>query len=93
MNRLTKDIEKYWELEQQIGCPLGVVFKALKEGICVEDIELGIHDEFSRPRLYFSDDFKCFRLECCYGSHYEYLSNYQKTWWLASDKKEKPNDN
>lgn len=90
---LTKDIEKYWELEQQLGCHLDVVFKALKEGICVEDIELGIFDEFPRPRLYYSDDFKCFSFECCHGSHYEYLRNYKKTWWLASDKKEKQNDN
>ncbi len=77
----------YGKLSKELGCDLDVVFKALKEGICVEDVELGIHDDFSRPRLYFSDDFKCFRFECGYGSHYEYLSNYQKTWWLASDKK------
>ncbi|MBR6515873.1 MAG: hypothetical protein IKT40_03340 [Bacilli bacterium] len=34
---LVKDIEKYWKLEEELGCPLEVVFKALEEGIVINE--------------------------------------------------------
>ena len=83
----------YGKLSKELGCDLDVVFKALKDGIFFKNKDFSDLDFALRSRLYYSDDFKCFRFECGYGSHYEYLSNYQKTWWLASDKKEKIKNN
>lgn len=84
---LIKDIEKYWELEQQLGCPLDVVIKALLDGGIIDNYELGC--QLNGVVLDGSGDIY---LSAVNGD----LSNvkdYQKTWWLASDKKEKPNDN
>lgn len=132
--RLTKDIEKYWELEQQLGinledlfkefidiknnlgevdsditpdylayvvsdgityrklskelgCDLGVVIKALLDGGIIDHYKLGC--QLNGVVLDGSGDIY---LSAVNGD----LSNvkdYQKTWWLASDKKEISNDN
>lgn len=34
---LTKDIEKYWQLQEKVGCDLEVMFKALEEGIVINE--------------------------------------------------------
>lgn len=84
---LTKDIEKYWELEEQLGCNLGVVVKALLDGGIIDNYGLGC--QLNGVVLDGSGDIY---LSAVNGD----LSNvkdYQKTWWLASDKKEKQNDN
>lgn len=75
---------KLEDLEEQLGCPLEVVFKALQNGVYYEDIancmkympvdlHLNLEGEYV---LYFDDE--------------EYLltKNYKKTWWLKKDKSE-----
>lgn len=102
---LTKDIEKYWELEQQLGCDLDVIFKALMNGIVDKrstytpiDINLGVQLYNGNPtyviRYIDYDEAETIRsLGFNYFPKYWLLKDYQKTWWLVSDKKEKPNDN
>ncbi len=75
---------KLEDLEEEIGCPLDVVFKALTNGVYYEDVancmkympadlHLNLEGEYV---LFFSDE--------------EYLltRNYKKTWWLKEDKTE-----
>lgn len=80
------------DLEDELGCPLYVVFKAIRNGIwfksddfITENLE---KDLATRPRLYYSDDFKCYRFEIGFGLHYVALKDYQKTWWLKGDRSE-----
>lgn len=80
---LTKDIEKYWGIEQELGCSLDVVFKALNEGIYIATEKI---DFFLRPRLYFSDDYKNWCFELAFGGYVVHLKDYQKTWWLKGEK-------
>ena len=74
---------KIEDLEEELGCPLDVVFKALANGVYYEDVancmrymavdlHLNLDSEYV---LYFDDE--------------EYLltKNYKKTWWLKKDKR------
>lgn len=88
---LVKDIEKYWKLEQELGCPLEVVFKALKDGIIYEEEsekrELMPNLMFLRFDNYdeeVEEDY--FLME--YDLPIVKLKDYQKTWWLKGEKDE-----
>lgn len=79
--RLTEEIEEYWQLEEELRCPLEVVFKALKDGIVIKHnsyvrrIELAIYNgEYAFYSVAYSNTF--------------YLKDYQKTWWLKGEKDE-----
>ena len=74
----------YNELSEELGCPLEVVFRAFNEGVYIEVEHLP--DVIERPRLYYSDDFKCYCFELLYGEYVIKLSDYQKTWWLKGEK-------
>ena len=68
------------ELEIDFGCPSDVVFKALK-GINYVD-ESGYFSLYQRPRLYYSDDLKCWCWELYLGGYVLPLKDYEKTWFL-----------
>lgn len=79
-----KEIAKYKQLEEDLGCSLDVVFKALQNGANYEDVAnrmrllpVDLHFNLDGDYvLYFSDD--------------EHLltKNYKKTWWLKENKEE-----
>ena len=84
LEKQEKENSKYKQLEEQLGCPLDVVFKALTNGVYYEDVancmkymvvdlHLNLEGEYV---LYFDDE--------------EYLltKNYKKTWWLMKNKEE-----
>lgn len=75
-------------LEEELGCPLDVVFKALKEGIYF-NFNMMLKEEFIEPTdlsLKFSlGGFYCLYLEQWNGSYID-LKDYGKTWWLKEDK-------
>ena len=76
-----KDIEQFGG---ELGISIAILFEALKKGIWF------IYDDFkenftARPRLYYSDDFKCYCFEICLGSWVVKLKDYGKTWWLMED--------
>ena len=75
---------KLEDLEEQLGCPLEVVFKALKDGIYTEKIDntLLISKDVS---LKHNGNQFVFILEHCYCV---VIKNYKKTWWLKEDKTE-----
>ena len=75
---------KCHSLEEQIGCPLEVVVKALKNGVYYEDVancmkyivvdlHFNLEGDFV---LYFDDEERLL------------ARNYKKTWWLKIDKSE-----
>lgn len=74
----------YNKLSEELGCPFEIVFKALNEGVYIEVEHLP--DVIERPRLYYSDDFKCYCLELLFGKYVFKLSDYQKNWWLKGEK-------
>lgn len=84
------ELLKYKQLEQDLGCPLEVIFKALKDGFYDEYGALYKVGEFyldynwllSNP----SDKYLTFNVE---GTYFEFkLNDYKKTWWLKEDKSE-----
>lgn len=84
---LVKDIEKYWELEKELGCPLEVVIKALKEGIITNP---KYNDETELMTLEYDDGLNKYgfvNLLDKYPISY-YLKDYKKTWWLKGEKDE-----
>ena len=92
--RNREKLDKIEDLEDELGCPLEVVFVALDKGITIEIDDLGIKvlDTFERPRLYYSDDFHCYCFELLFGGYVVKLKDYQKTWWLPSDKEWNKNE-
>ena len=82
---LTKDIEKYWQFENQIKLPLNVFSKVLEdfgivdeEGMGCQITGIGIDGDRS---LYWI---------AVNGDQYDF-KDYQKTWWLKGDKDVKEN--
>lgn len=73
----------YGKLSKELGCDLDVVFKALKEGILVDNKKIWLPTvALTKIKIGDSWGFDCHSLVVD-------LKDYQKTWWLASDKKEK----
>ena len=83
---LINKLGKLEDIEQDLGCPLEVVFKALKE-IYYEN-EFGDFCRCQRPSLYYSDVLKCWCLESYLGCHTLPLKDYKKNWWLSKTKEE-----
>ena len=78
--------KKCHNLEEQLGCPLEVVFKALINGIWYEDVanrmtHIGVGLDTA--------NYDCEYLLREYDNTIRFLPrNYKKTWWLSKTKKE-----
>ena len=74
------------DLEEQIGCPLEVVFKALQNGVYYEDVanrmtHIGVGLDTA--------NYECEYLLREYDNVIRFLPrNYKRTWWLRKDKSE-----
>ena len=72
-----KKLSKLEDIEDELGCPLDVVFKALKQieiysiDECFEDLSLAV----DCGGWYLWNGYGCFL----------YLKDYKKTWWLKED--------
>jgi hypothetical protein len=88
---------KLEDLEEQIGCPFDVIFKALQNGIWVKDKWQGIKhispdelnisirdDDVILQELYYEDLDSVMDTT---GRRY-YGSDYQKIWWLKENREE-----
>lgn len=90
MNRLGK-LE---DIEEELGCPLEVVFKAYKETIVFKKIDCitkGEHvlEGVKNKLIYNGKEFvlhTCFKYKKYYYLHILELKDYQKTWWLKGEK-------
>lgn len=79
-------------LEDELGCPLDVVFKALKEGFYTQTMHhtkqdntwLGINDlGYTKEIFCMYFDKNMANIETCVEID---LKDYGKTWWLKEDK-------
>ena len=81
VSRLAVDnkLGKLEDLEEQLGCPLEVVFEAIKNGI---------YDKkgFHYTVILDLDFLRAYPLDL-FDEKWQ-LSDYQKTWWLKEDKSE-----
>ena len=98
---LVRKLGKLEDLEEELGCPIEVIAKALKNGIytyydCLTgtlpfDSDYEFEDEFWHcENIYFGvNPFGNITLMFGYKKedHLE-LSDYKKTWWLRKDKSE-----
>ena len=82
------------DLEDELGCPLEVLFKALKDGVWVEVDPIDIDIDY--PETMFLEEFvilvKTLDGTLCLNAR-DYvdeleLKDYKKTWWLREDKRE-----
>lgn len=77
------------DLEDELGCPLDVVFKALKEGVMTYDYEkqpvFTSHLDLSYG-FYNSQGEELLTLHN--WSYAVALKDYGKTWWLKEDRSE-----
>lgn len=84
-DKIIDKLGKLEDLEEQLGCPLEVVFKALTNGIyngVPEHIEaVGLVIVFNNFALTCFDIFG--NQTGCYPTN-----EYKKTWWLKKDKSE-----
>lgn len=85
------------DIEEGLGCPIEVVFKALKNGIWTyvyydcEEKENKNKLKHIYPSLYFVSNFKIdkFMFNCGDNGYYSVkLKDYKKTWWLKEDRSE-----
>ena len=74
--------KKCHNLEESLGCPLEVVFKALKYGIW--SVRYNTYRPSEIHRLIFMNDSYYLVVE---DSYYN-LKDYKKTWWLSKTKEE-----
>lgn len=85
--RLIQIIGEYEDLEEQLGCPIDVVFRALKQGYVYVWFE-----EFDRLETsVISGIYSDYRDEWVLDlTEYENqsLQDYKKTWWLLPTKEE-----
>lgn len=77
---------KLEDLEEQLGCSLDVVFKALKNGIY--RYNKNYEPNFRKEKvLYLGNEYGRYYITWL-GCWTEYLDNYKKTWWLKADRSE-----
>lgn len=78
------------DIEDELGCPIDVVFKALLNGIWLSN---GIYEFIHDLEI---GDFGLDTISNCIFNYsendYVFLKDYKKTWWLSSDLEEKEND-
>ena len=95
IRKLVDEVKEYRQLKEQIGCPIEVLFRALKEGVYTEiniygkDVGNGLK---YFEAIYISTD----GIELLHNSMFKgiesigsrQLKDYKKTWWLKADRSE-----
>ena len=74
------------DLQKELGCPLKVIFKALRDGIYIYD-----KWNYGEQMLHYIPVLKNGEFVCGFGNKEYYirmLSDYKKTWWLRPDRSE-----
>lgn len=82
------DLQEYKELEDKLGCPFKIAFKALTNGIYTKECESDSKVEFFEVRGIEKDGLSviskvCSYAECDFSCKFK---DYKKTWWLREDK-------
>jgi hypothetical protein len=80
----TNKLGKLEDIEEELGCSLEVIFKALKDGIIDIENQEHRHIHLRDNGTYVFPNGWIFHT---YHFTYEFkLSDYQKTWWLKGEK-------
>ena len=88
---LLLELQKYKQLEKEIGCALEVLFNALKYGVYAREDDSQFYKyEMQQVRGIGRNGLSCISKnapypECDFTLFY---INYKKTWWLKADKSE-----
>lgn len=90
---------KLEDLEEELGCPLEVIFKAIKDGVIYTEDKQGL--DVKEKDCYFKIfKINIYELDTYPNIEYYYtirnethigfvlLKDYKKTWWLKEDKSE-----
>lgn len=86
-------LEKYKSIEQELGCPIEVIFKAVKNGIYSEWI-IKDSDGLYKHQMLKSNKQSLYLegIICFYAKDNDervlLFKDYKKTWWLKEDKSE-----
>ena len=77
---------KLEDLEEDLGCPLEVVFKAIKNGVHIKIDDEEIDIEGWKLSIFIEE--QCFIInEMLFRTKLPF-SDYGKTWWLKGDRRE-----
>ena len=87
---IMQENKNYKLLEEELGCPLEVVFKGLKEGIVLENGKLyHCSLSFHKRQKYSNEDY----ILICYENGESVIGvsvkQYKKTWFLKGEKNER----
>lgn len=74
------------DLEDELGCPLEVVFKAKKNGVHIKIDDEEIDIEGWKLSIYLKE--QCFIINEMLFKTKLPFSDHKKTWWLKSDRSE-----
>ena len=87
---IEKDLEilkKYKSIEQELGCPLDIIFKAIKQGKIwwheqwCKIFIVAVYEDSTRPYIeVICKDYNYHRLA--------FIDEYKKSWWLKKDRSE-----
>lgn len=94
---IMQEYTKYKNIEEELGCPLDVLFRAIKNGIYFVnenneleyiDEELSFNQKTYNNKFVFSNyGYYCKNIEEAKCDEI-YLEDYKKTWWLEKNKSE-----
>ena len=83
---------KLEDLEEELGCPLEVVFQAIKEGIVFEHNVIHQTIKSKSTHLFYFQNKWIIRayvkIANSENAYDRYLKDYKKTWWLKETKEE-----
>ncbi len=90
MYRKLKSLE---DIEEELGCPLEIIFKALKDGQVIYKHIVGLENPKINLKAHkitgLSFDGKNYGLwlydNGCSDEFYVYIKDYKNTWWLKED--------
>ena len=89
---ITNKLGKLEDIEDELGCPLDVVFKAARNGFWFMSDKFWKNvftKQFSNiPILFYHYEYECFCFEVGVSGVYIPLKDYKKTWWLKEDMSE-----
>ena len=86
LNDCYEKLGKLEDLEEELGIPLEVLFKALKDGIWIINKEY-VYDGYHIEVVLIGDKYNKFLLQDFNYDVWE-LKDYGKTWWLDKPKEE-----
>ena len=82
VNKELEYADKCHKLEEQLGCPLDVIVRALKDGIYF------YHNYYKDQILKYIPVLQYDHFICGSKPYIRMLKDYKKTWWLKEDKSE-----